>query len=140
MKRVLEIEKNSFPKTPFPERVFFTYHKIYPDCFLIYETEEGILGYIIFRPDGHVDSIAVDPAYRRRGVGKKLAEEVLSQLEGEITLEVRQSNRGAQEFYKSMGFRIAGVVSDCYEDEDGYRMMLGRGLGNTRNGRSTCCL
>lgn len=39
-----------------------------------------IAGYIIFYPQGHIVSIAVHPAYRRRGIGTELVVEVLKCL------------------------------------------------------------
>ena len=53
-------------------------------------------------------NLAVDPAFRRRGIGRRLAAEVLASHRGALWLEVRESNLNARKFYESLGFREAG--------------------------------
>lgn len=59
-------------------------------------------------------NIAVHPAYRRRGLGKKLMETELARSKGAWFLEVRESNAAAIALYRSMGFEIAGRRPDYY--------------------------
>ncbi|RPJ02570.1 MAG: GNAT family N-acetyltransferase, partial [Deltaproteobacteria bacterium] len=81
--------------------------------------EETVLGYIIFSWDGHLISMAVDPARRRRGIAKKLLERVFGFPRiRRVRAEVRKSNTGAQAFYSRMGFRIVGVITNYYGNED----------------------
>jgi ribosomal-protein-alanine N-acetyltransferase len=93
---------------------------MYPDKFLVYveESSDKILGYIIFRPGGHIVSIAVDLPYRRRGIGTKLIKEVLKVSYGNAMVEVRVSNKIAQMFYKKLGFIGSGSIPGFYENED----------------------
>src|SRR4051812_4323099 len=55
----------------------------------------------------HINTIAVDPARRRHGLGRALMETVLSLVAREgvsrATLEVRRSNVAAQRLYKRLG-------------------------------------
>jgi len=125
LKEILRIEKEAFPKTPYDEPIFIFYAQIYPDNFLIYVggSSDEILGYIIFRPGGHIVSIAVDPMYRRKGIGTKLVEEVLKVSTGNAKVEVRESSRVAQMFYKKLGFFQSGSIIRFYDDEDAIVMM-----------------
>jgi len=109
---ILGIEKEAFPKSPYNRFIFLYYASIYPDNFLVYvhkDPETGlkkIVGYIIFYPQGHIVSIAVDPPYRRRGIGTELVEEVLKRTKGTASVEVRESNEVAKKFYMHLGFTL----------------------------------
>ena len=61
-------------------------------------------------------NLAVDPAFRRRGIGRRLVAEVTSNLRGTLWLEVRESNVTARKFYKSLGFCEAGRRPSYYPD------------------------
>ena len=125
MKEILRIEKKAFPKMPYDELIFIFYAQIYPDNFLVYvgESLDEILGYIIFRPGGHIVSIAVDPMYRRKGIGTKLVKEALKVSNGNAKVEVRESNKIAQMFYKKLGFFESGSIIGFYDDEDAIVMI-----------------
>jgi ribosomal-protein-alanine acetyltransferase len=58
--------------------------------------------------------IAVDPAHRRRGIGKTLLDDELSRARGEWFLEVRESNLTAKRLYESAGFRPVGRRENYY--------------------------
>ena len=62
--------------------------------------------------------VCVDPAYRRLGGGTKLLQTLLRQarLSGaqNVYLEVRASNRAAQELYRGAGFECIGVRKRYY--------------------------
>ena len=123
--RILEIERQAFPKSPYDRITFVNLQWLYPKTFLIYvedsdDREKGrILGYIIFSGDGHIISIAVHPAMRRKGIATKLLERMtrLPHIK-RIWAEVRRGNEGAQAFYSSLGFQAVGVVTKYYGDED----------------------
>lgn len=125
LKEILRIEKRSFPKTSYDELIFIHYAGMYPDKFLVYveESSDKILGYIIFRPGGHIISIAVDLMYRRRGIGTKLIKKVLKAPYGNAMVEVRKSNKIAQMFYKKLGFLQSGSILGFYENEDAIVMI-----------------
>lgn len=61
-------------------------------------------------------NLAVDPAWRRRGIGRRLVAELTSSHPGTLWLEVRESNLGARKFYKSLGFCEAGNRPGYYPD------------------------
>jgi ribosomal protein S18 acetylase RimI-like enzyme len=68
--------------------------------------------------DGHrgwVNYLAVDPAHRRRGLGRTLMVEVESRLRAlgcaKINLQIRHDNRDARAFYERLGFTEDAAVS-----------------------------
>lgn len=123
--RILEIEGKAFPKSPYEAATFLNLYWLYPETFLVYLRrtrgwERGkILGYIIFSRRGHIISIAVDPEWRRHGIGKALIETAVNHPRvKKVHAEVRVSNKPAQAFYEKLGFRVVDVVSNYYGDED----------------------
>jgi ribosomal-protein-alanine N-acetyltransferase len=123
MDRILEIEAQAFPKSPYNRRIFMSLYRSNPTTFLVYGEEE-ILGYLVYMPEGHIISIAVDPRHRRKGIGTQLVKEVFRNSMGEsIWVEVRETNAGAQAFYEKLGFRKKGVIPRYYWTEDAYIMV-----------------
>ena len=74
-------------------------------------------GWIIF-DELHVNNLAVDPPWRRRGVASALLTFVLEAAAAEgatrATLEVRRSNEPALRLYERFGFAYAGVRTAYY--------------------------
>jgi ribosomal-protein-alanine N-acetyltransferase len=123
--RILQIERQAFPKSPYDRATFINLHWLYPETFWVYiDTESGreesqILAYLIFSRDGHITSIAVHPQHRRKGIGKKLLEKAIDAYHlKKLWAEVRKSNEGAQTFYLRIGFQIIAVVPNYYGNED----------------------
>jgi len=123
--RILEIEHQSFPKSPYHSITFINLYHLYSETFWVYadttpDQKEGqIWGYIIFSKDGHIISIAIHPHRRRRDIGKELLERAMDYLQPKkVWAEVRKSNQGAQAFYLHMGFQIIETVPNYYENED----------------------
>ena len=71
-------------------------------------------------PQGHISGIAVEPAFRRRGIATALLKrcEEAFRREGfkRISLEVRPSNSAARSLYEKFGFKPAFVVRRYYAD------------------------
>lgn len=61
---------------------------------------EGLLDY---------PGLYVDPAYRRRGVGRKLSEYALEKHPQIDTIETLKGNESARKLYESLGFQVEGV-------------------------------
>lgn len=125
LQRIKEIENEAFPKTPYDTLTFIAYWISYPDSFLVYDdcSGEGAKGYIIFDPyDGHIISVAVDKEFRRMGIGSKLVNEVLRRA-GKAYVEVRESNKEAIEFYRSLGFEKVDRAPQYYVTEDALIMV-----------------
>ena len=90
----------------------------------------GYAGMQTVLDEGYVDNIAVDPAFRRRGVASALLGRMLEQARATglafLTLEVRESNLGAIALYERFGFRRVGRRRGYYEKprEDAILMTL----------------
>ena len=70
--------------------------------------------------DAEILSLAVDPAERGAGLGRKLLEALLAALRAKgakrVHLEVRSSNAAALALYESLGFRTARRRARYYRD------------------------
>ena len=125
LERILEIERHSFPKSPYSKMTFIHLYWLYPKTFWVYagqpkdQEKEEVYGYLIFSEDGHLISLAVHPKHRRRGIGERLIKKAVESLAvKKLWAEVRQSNQGALAFYRKIGFQIVGTVSNYYGNED----------------------
>jgi [ribosomal protein S18]-alanine N-acetyltransferase len=83
-------------------------------------TVVGYAGLMHTAGEGHVTTLAVDPAWHRRQVGTRLLL-ALAHTAREwgctgLTLEVRTSNAAAQELYRRFGFVPAGMRKGYYAE------------------------
>jgi len=122
--KILEIEEQAFPKTPYTKETFLNYANRLPDSFIVVESGKDIVGYIIFDMSGHVHSTAVKTGYRKKGFGKKLFVHALMCVEKKLWLEVRSKNMAAIEFYKRMGMKIVNTIPGYYGNDDALIMVL----------------
>lgn len=83
----------------------------------------GIIIYNLFYDRIEIEYIIVPEEYRKKGIGSKLLSEIEEQKINNITLEVRESNITAINFYKKNGYKIEAVRKNYYGNEDGYLMM-----------------
>ena len=88
----------------------------------------GYIGLWQIGDEAHITNIAVHPDYRRRKIGSLLMDQMFKSMTEKkvtsFTLEVRQSNNPAIEFYKKYGFQIEGLRKAYYADnkENAYIM------------------
>jgi ribosomal-protein-alanine acetyltransferase len=79
-----------------------------------------VVGFVVSRHIGpherEILNLAVDRAWQRTGVARRLFEEEFALAHTEWFLEVRESNAVAIHFYKSLGFREAGRREGYYHD------------------------
>ena len=87
------------------------------------EVPTTVAGYVVFwhvADEVHVLDLAVDAAYRRRGIGRLLAQEVVDGARwvraSLITLEVAETNHAARELYAALGFQPTQLRRDYYGD------------------------
>ena len=93
--------------------------------FLVAEAGGEICGYIgcyYVLDEGYITNVAVSESFRRRGIAKKLIEELIlraRKLElSFVTLEVRSKNEPAISLYKGLGFCDVGLRPRFYHDPD----------------------
>ena len=120
---LLQIEAQAFPKSQYDREELWLLSLKYPHTFLVTVSNQ-IDGYIVFRDDGHIISMAVRPHKRRMGIGTRLVQKVIGHCSGKsLRLEVRVSNVGAQRFYLNLDFRIKARIESYYQDgEDAFLM------------------
>ncbi len=91
---------------------------------LVLVAADGVLaGYVAFSlsvGEAELLRLAVRPSHRRRGIGRRLGQEGLAQVERagfqRVFLEVREANRDARSLYSSLGFEQIGRRSAYYQD------------------------
>lgn len=78
----------------------------------------GYIAYEVIVDEGSIVELAVDPEHRRKGVGRKLAELMLTSCTGvkTVCLEVRASNTAAKALYEALGFEAVSVRKNYYDD------------------------
>jgi ribosomal-protein-alanine N-acetyltransferase len=80
----------------------------------------GFGGLWVMVDEAHITTFAVDPRWRRRGVGEwmllGLLDRALARQAREATLEVRLSNMPARRLYEKYGFRPVGIRPRYYSD------------------------
>ena len=127
------VERRAYP-TPW-SRSMFAGELSKPSSFCIGAFEGApkprLAGYLIvsrYVDAWHIMNLAVDEAYRRRGIARRLLDELFEATAGDAmrgyTLEVRISNLPAIALYEAAGFRVSGVRRGYYTDnrEDAYVM------------------
>ncbi len=132
--RVTEIERASFP-TPWPPDA---YHREIREnrtaYYIVARVGEEVVGYAgmwVILEEAHVTTIAVDPKWRGRKIGERLLAALIEEAQRRgarwVTLEVRKSNRVAQQLYRKYGFREVHVRKGYYTDngEDALIMWTG---------------
>ncbi|HEX8026367.1 MAG TPA: ribosomal protein S18-alanine N-acetyltransferase [Candidatus Limnocylindrales bacterium] len=123
IERVHAIEQASFFPT-WPDDAYrneLTSNKL--ATYLVAKLEDVVIGFAgiwLMVDEAHVTTFAVDPAWRRRGVGERLLLALLdvsvARRAREATLEVRLSNVGARRLYEKYGFRPVGIRPRYYSD------------------------
>lgn len=82
----------------------------------------GYGGFWMMAGEAHISTIAVQPDWRRRGIGELLLVAMLdraTELEASMaTLEVRVSNVVAQNLYRKYGFQQVGLRRRYYRDSN----------------------
>lgn len=132
MPAVLQIEGESF-EFPWGEDEFIRCLRQRNCIGMVAERGDRVVGFMIYEMHKnrlHILNFAVGAEVRRSGVGLAMCEKLIDKLSADrrnrIMLEVRESNLGAQLFFKAMGFRAISVLRDFYDDstEDAYLMQL----------------
>src|SRR3990167_6302551 len=120
---VLRIERESFPN-PW-SRPMFERDILHNKLARIVTVRTGgtVVGYFSLWKivdEGHLVTLAVDPARRRQGLGSTILRETLRLAESigirKLTLEVRETNRDALRMYVRFGFVKTGARLKYYED------------------------
>lgn len=108
------------------------------DCFLVAESDGGMVGYLVARvvgPEAEILNVAVAPTERRRGAARRLVSHVLARFDAagvtSTFLEVRASNGAALALYAAAGFREVGRRRGYYRMPREDALVLLRDGGST---------
>jgi len=119
---IAELEKMCF-SSPWSEKAVLDTMSGENSLFLVAKAEGKICGYIgsySALDEGYITNVAVNPDFRRRGVGKALVGELIRQGKEKglsfLTLEVRESNEGAIALYSDLGFENVGKRPRFYSN------------------------
>jgi len=89
------------------------------DC-LVAVVSGRVVGFLATRAtaaeEGEILNMAVEPQFRRTGIGRMLLETLLAKGRRVWFLEVRESNYGAINLYKTLGFLPTGRRENYYHD------------------------
>ena len=88
----------------------------------------------------HLANLAVHPAFRRRGLGSRFLEAVMSGLPdrdaGVVTLEARVSNLPAIGLYRKLGFRTVAIRPGYYASPAEDALVMMKALRGRRSERA----
>lgn len=92
---------------------------------LVYDDYKGIIVYDYIYDRIEIEYIVVKEQCRNMGIATRLLEHMISKYNNinNITLEVRESNKIAINFYKKNGFNEVARRKNYYKDEDGILMI-----------------
>ncbi|WLD93688.1 ribosomal protein S18-alanine N-acetyltransferase [Alkalihalobacillus sp. AL-G] len=123
LEAILKIEHTSFPN-PWSRTAF--YNEVVNNQFATYlllEIDGQVIGYCgiwIIIDEAHITNIAILPEYRGKNYGEALFRKAIDEARRHgaktMTLEVRLSNRVAQNMYRKFGFENGGIRKNYYTD------------------------
>ena len=97
---------------------------------VVYEKNNKIVGALVYSliyDRIEIEYIVVSDEYKRFGIGTKLLKYIEKKGITNITLEVRESNTVAINFYKKNGYEVAAIRKNYYKNENGYLMIKNLG-------------
>jgi [ribosomal protein S18]-alanine N-acetyltransferase len=128
---IVEIEREAFSEHD--SLVYMNFYEMVGAGFLVAEQDGKVVGYVVgYRSaenEGHIFSVGVKEEYRGKGIGTELIHNICDMFVANglkyARLEVRNSNKGAQKLYRSIGFVSCWTEKKYYSDgEDGMVMKM----------------
>ena len=118
IKDVAEIEKACFSRAWNEISIEAELQNEFSKFYVAVENGRGV-GYVgLYALTGEADivRVAVLPEYRQKGIARAVLSKSLESVEGDVFLDVRESNTAAINLYKSLGFYDTGVRKDYYSN------------------------
>ena len=98
--------------------------------------DKKLIGYLILYyvlEEGEIARVAVEPEYRRQGVGARMLLEMENLCEdkgiNKLLLDVRESNQTAYSFYDDYGFVQDGIRKNYYTNPTEDAILMSREIG-----------
>jgi len=128
--KLYEIEKQCFGQEAFTKQQLTYLLTAYNAIGLAARVNSEIAGFAIARIDigrntsfGHILTVDIAPAYRRKGIAQKLLQEIetIFREKGikECRLEVRENNVAALNLYQKVGYKKVGKLEKYYGEAHG---------------------
>ena len=128
--QLCEIEKQCFEQEAFTKQQLAYLVTDYSTIGLTAILNREIAGFAIARinigrnaTSGHILTIDVTPAYRRKGIAQKMLQEIETILRErgirECRLEVRENNVAALNLYQKLGYKKIGKLEKYYGNAHG---------------------
>ena len=104
-----------------------------PNLFLIGKIEENIIAVVMGGFDGrrgYIHHLAVDPIYQKKGYGKKLVDDLISEFRRigvhKIHLFIEKQNQAVVDFYSNLGWQIRNdlIMMSYIPDNTLYKMRI----------------
>jgi [ribosomal protein S18]-alanine N-acetyltransferase len=142
LRSVLAIENQVYPR-PWTMSLFLSELGLRSSrAYFVAKVGRDVVGYaglMVTIDEGHVTTIAVDPAWHRHQIGSRLllavSRDALAREVTALTLEVRVSNKPAQEMYRRFGFSAVGIRKGYYaETNEDALVMWARGIDAPEHG------
>jgi ribosomal-protein-alanine acetyltransferase len=102
-------------------------------CLVAEDSDRRVVGFgvmVLIPPQAELEAIAVTEERQLRGIAGNLLSDLLTRLKRrditEVILEVRESNRSAQAFYRASGFVETGQRRGYYADPQEDALLLTR--------------
>ena len=119
---VFEVEKNCFEdywsKESFRKELSNEVAR-----YIVAKLNGKIVGYVgiwLILDEGHINNVAVHSDYRGKKIGDKLIKGIVDLCKdnniASMTLEVRASNKIAQNLYRKYVFKMGGIRKEYYSD------------------------
>lgn len=123
LRSVLRIEGQVYPR-PWTLTLFLSELSLRSSRHYVVARVDGVVvgyaGLMISLDEGHVTTIAVDPAWQRHQIGSRLLlnlhQAALARGARHMTLEVRVSNTAAQSMYRRFGYETEGLRKNYYAE------------------------
>jgi ribosomal-protein-alanine N-acetyltransferase len=118
--QVGQVEKASFPDRPYSKSDFASCLSIAGKGFIVACKEGAVIGYVIAMGQGRegmIQSIAVSPEFRVKGIGEMLLRSAINHLAGRFErayLLVAVNNDGAIRLYHKLSFSETGIIIENY--------------------------
>lgn len=121
---ILSLEETCF-EFPWSEQDFIYYLNSNAASSLVVESDDEVIGYVVYSVDGdkmEILNLAVDPNFRRRGVGSEILAILREKSEltnrNKIVGHVREMNLAAQLFLRANGFIATEIKRGQYDETD----------------------
>lgn len=134
LKEVLKLNLRCFRTGENYTKFTFNYLLNEPNClsYRVATAKGEMVGFVFIMTNqdgtGHITTIGVTPEHRRRGLAVKLLEHAEKAMQKRgvtiVMLEVRVSNRAAQNLYRERNYKVVQRLAKYYNNgEDGFLMI-----------------